>query len=72
MGKLTARVTVTKLGPPHATAAPLEVAATSTAEEVALALAVLFEEVLELAEVPRVEAATLFPATSTAVKLEKP
>jgi hypothetical protein len=68
MGELTARVTVTKLVPPHTTGAVLEVAATvsvGTGEEKA-ADAVLFEEVLELelepVEVPRVDAATLFPA----------
>lgn len=61
-----------KLVPPHTTAAALEVASTAAAEEATSAVAVPFEEVAELADVPRVEAATLFPATSTAVKLEKP
>lgn len=65
MGILTARVTVTKLVPPHTTAAAVEVAATASVarDEEAAADAVLFEEVLEpeLAEVPRVDAATLFP-----------
>jgi hypothetical protein len=72
MGKLTARVTVTKLVPPHTTGAALEVATTGTGAgiEETTAPAELFEEVLEpeeapeleLAEVPRVDAATLFPA----------
>jgi len=60
-------VTVTKLVPPHTTGAGLEVAApatTAVVEETAAAL--LFEAVLgpelEPAEVPRVDAATLFPA----------
>ena len=70
MGKLTARVTVTKLVPPHTTAAVVEVAAAASVarDEEAAATAVLSEEALdpelepELAEVPRVDAATLFPA----------
>ena len=68
--RLTARVTVTKEVPPQTTAA-LEVA-TASVEELATTAAVSFDAEPELAEVPRVEAATLFPARSTAVKLEKP
>ena len=67
-------MTVTKEAPPQITAT-LEVA-TASAEELATTAAVLFEAESELepelAEVPRLEAATLFPARSTAVKLEKP
>jgi len=55
--------------PPQAIAGGVTTAAGG---ELTAAGAVLFEAVPELAEEPRVEAATLFPARSTAVKLEKP
>jgi hypothetical protein len=72
---LTATVTVVKVVPPQ-TIAALELAtATLATDEAATelaAIAVSLEAVLELADVPRVEAATLVPSTATAVKLEKP
>lgn len=69
--KLTARVTVTKEVAPQRMAA-LEVAATASVEELTATATVSLESVPELAAPPRVEAATLFPARSTAVKFEKP
>ncbi len=65
--RLTARVTVRSVVPPHAATVEPVATGAALATEAAVSFAVL-----PLEEVPRDEAATLVPSTATAVKLEKP